>query len=195
MENMVNVTNRDSGYVGYAIPDRGIRRNFAPGETKKISIDELKELSYLPGGEFTLRELLVVGDSNALDSLNIEVEPEYFYTEEQIKDILFYGSLDQLEDTLNFAPEGVINLIKQIAVEEKLPDVRKRDMISKMTGFNINNAILVNQIMDAEPAEGDNKAEDKPVRKANGPVRKATAPAAPERKAELPKYKVTTIIK
>ena len=37
--NMINVKNRDSGYVGYTIPDRHIQRTFAPGETKKIAFE------------------------------------------------------------------------------------------------------------------------------------------------------------
>lgn len=186
--NMINVKNRDSGYVGYTIPDRHIQRTFAPGETKKISLDELKELSYIPGGEFTLQQLLVVGDRDALSALNMEnVEPEYFYTEEDIKKILLTGSLDQLEDTLNFAPEGVINLIKDIAVKTELPDTRKRDMITKMTGFNVNNAIMVNQVMNAEDEQKEE--EKKPARKAT-PVTEG-----PTRKTALPNYKVTVTAK
>ena len=51
MENkkIVEVRNRDSGYVGYSIRDLGIWRNFAPGETKKISLEELRSLQYEPG--------------------------------------------------------------------------------------------------------------------------------------------------
>lgn len=191
MENnkMVDVKNRTNGHVGYAIPDRRLHRTFAPNESKKISIEELKELSYVPGGEFTLRELLIVGDRDALSALNMEdVEPEYFYTEEDIKKLLTTGSLDQLEDTLNFAPEGVIGLIKDIAVKTELPDTRKRDMISKKTGFNINNAIMVNQVMNAEDTSKD-KEEDKPVRKA------APVNGEPVRKAAVPNYKVTVTTK
>ena len=45
------------------------------------------------------------------------VEPEYFYTEKEVKELLTNGSLEQLEDTLNFAPEGVIELIKTMPVK------------------------------------------------------------------------------
>lgn len=191
MENnkIVDVKNRTNGRVGYTIPDKRLHRTFAPNETKKIELEELKELSYLPGGEFTLRELLIVGDRDALAALNMEdVEPEYFYTEEDIVKLLTTGTLDQLEDTLNFAPEGVIGLIKDIAVKTELPDTRKRDMISKKTGFNINNAIMVNQVMNAEDAPKDEE-DQKPVRKAT-PVTDG-----PARKAALPNYKVTVTAK
>jgi hypothetical protein len=190
MGQMVNVTNRDSGNVGYSIPDKHIHRNFSPRETKSIDLDELKELSYIPGGEFTLKELLIVGDHSALEALNMEVEPEYFYTEDDIKKLLETGTLDQLEDTLNFAPEGAINLIKDIAVKTELPDTRKRKMISDKTGFNIDSAILVNKVMNEEPAENDSEA---PRRKA-APITESVADRV-TRKATLPQYKVTTIVK
>ena len=51
MENeMVIVTNRNNGYTGYQIPDTGVSRNFAPGESKRISKEELMQLSYIEGG-------------------------------------------------------------------------------------------------------------------------------------------------
>ncbi len=109
----------------------------------------------------------------------METEPEYFYTEDDIKEILLNGSLDQLEDTLNFAPKGVIDIIKKVAVDLEIPDIRKRDMISEKTGLNISNAIDINHIMseDSEPAE-----EKKVERKVKVEEKKEEAPAAPKRK-------------
>ena len=43
MNSVVDVTNRDSGVVGYLIPDTGVNRTFAQGETKKIPVEELKQ--------------------------------------------------------------------------------------------------------------------------------------------------------
>lgn len=179
----VNVTNRDSGQVGYTLPDRNLHRTFAVGETKKISLEELQQLSYTPGGEYILKNCLIVNNTDALSALNLEVEPEYFYTETEVRKILAEGSLDQLEDCLNFAPDGVLDLIKKIAVEEELPDTRKRKLISEKTGFNIDNAINVNHIVDADSGSEDVE-EAVPKRKAaplntesSAPVRKATVPS------------------
>ena len=41
-----NVKNRSAGIVLYKIPEEGITRRFAPGETKRISYQELLQLSY-----------------------------------------------------------------------------------------------------------------------------------------------------
>lgn len=182
---IVNVTNRESGQVGYTLPDGNLHRTFAVGETKKIPLEELQQLSYVPGGEYLLKNCLIVNNTDALSALNIEVEPEYFYTEIEIKKILSEGTLDELEDCLNFAPEGVIDLVKKIAVEEEIPDVRKRDLISEKTGFNINSAISVNHIMKEEDI-ADAETEVK-VRKAS-PI--TSESASPQRKASTPKYKI-----
>ncbi len=43
---MYNVKNRSSSTVVYRIPEDNIRREFAPGETKRISFGELEKLTY-----------------------------------------------------------------------------------------------------------------------------------------------------
>lgn len=189
MENeMVIVTNRNNGYTGYQIPDTGVRRNFAPGESKRISKEELMQLSYIEGGEYLLKNYLIVNNDKTLEELNISVQPEYYYTEEEIKELLTTGSLDQLEDTLNFAPDGVIEIIKDMAVKTELPDTRKRKMISEKTGFNIDNAIRVNEVM----------AEDQIKDEHNEPIERKASPInvesdTPQRKAApIKKYKVVT---
>ena len=50
-------------------------------------------------------------------------------------------TLEQLQDTLDFAPKGVIDLVKQEAVEMKLDSSIKRQEIQKATNFNVTNAI------------------------------------------------------
>lgn len=188
MENkLIEVRNRDAGSVGYIIPDQGIRRTFSPGETKKIALEELQALQYVPGGEFTLKHLLMVNDKDALSALNMETEPEYFYTEKEVRELLSTGTLDQLKDCLDFAPEGVIDLIKKIAVDTKLPDTLKREAIEKKTGFSINNAIMVNQVMDAEE---EVKEEPKTTRRAT-PI--ATGEEKAARRTNLPKYNVVSV--
>lgn len=189
MENeMVIVTNRNNGYTGYQIPDTGVSRNFAPGESKRISKEELMQLSYIEGGEYLLKNYLIVNNDKTLEELNISVQPEYYYTEEEIKELLTAGSLDQLEDTLNFAPDGVIEIIKDMAVKMELPDTRKRKMISEKTGFNIDNAIRVNEVM-AEDQIKDEHSE--PIERKASPINVESD--TPQRKAApIKKYKVVT---
>ena len=156
---LVNVRNRNNGSTGYFLADSRINRTWAPGETKQIPMSELQALQWEPGGDYILQNLLVVEDATAVSELNMHVEPEYFYTEAEIRKILFEGSLDALLDYLDFAPVGGIELIKQIAVNEQLPDTRKREAISKHTGFNIDTAIQINRMLDDDnkPAEETEK--------------------------------------
>lgn len=183
---IVEVTNRNSGYVGYSIKDLGIWRNFAPGETKKITLDELQALQYAPGGEFTLKNSLIIKDRDALSALNIITEPEYFYTEKEIKELLTKGTLDQLKDCLDFAPEGVIDIIKKMSVEMELPDTQKRQAIFDKTGFSIDNAIMVNKVIDG-PETKENE-ESKNRRSTPVEITETTT----KRRTEIPKYNVVS---
>ena len=57
---ILKVSNRDNGSVGYTIPDLGnLHRTFQPGETKEVTMGELRKLSYLPGGLNILKNLLI----------------------------------------------------------------------------------------------------------------------------------------
>ena len=189
-QKIISVTNRNAGWTGYVIPDTGVTRNFSPRETKKIPLEELQQLQYVPGGEYILKHCFVINDTDALTALNMEnMEPEYFYTETEVRTLLETGTLDQLEDCLNFAPDGVIDLIKTIAVETELPDTRKRKLISEKTGLNIDNAIMVNTVMATEE---DSAPTEVKSRKA-APINAASSTSTPTRKAEpVSKYKVVS---
>lgn len=200
---LILVRNRNNGSTGYTLPDRNLWRSFAPGETKKIPFEELQQLQYQPGGDYTLKNLLVIENKEALDMLNIQVEPEYNYTEADIRQVLLSGTIEQLEDFLDFAPEGAIELCKDIAVKEEIPDIRKRDIISKVTGFNINNAINVNHIMSAEDKKAQEEKKERRVKiDAEEPAtrQRRTSPIVPSSESKaaekpvsaVPNYKVVT---
>ena len=149
-DELIKVTNRDNGSVGYTIPDLHLHRVFLAGETKEITMDELRKLAFIPGGLNILKNYLVMDSEEAVSELLVSVEPEYYYTEEDIKTLLTVGTLAQLEDCLNFAPEGIINLVKKLAVDLKLNDVAKRQMLLEKTGFNVTSAISINEMTTEE---------------------------------------------
>lgn len=185
---MILVRNRNAGSTGYTFED-GFHRRFEFEESKKIPLEELRQLSFIPGGEYILKNCLIIEDKAALDYLNIEVEPEYFYSEEDIKKLLLEGTIDQLEDTLNFAPDGVIEMLKKIAVEKEIPDMRKRNLITEKTGFNINNAINVNHII--ADGQDEEPKKEKPMRKAT-PINEKTSSQKKE-STSANKYKVVSM--
>ena len=58
----VKVVNRaGNGLVSYTIPDMGnLHRDFQDGETKIITFEEIRKLSYLPGGMTILNDYLII---------------------------------------------------------------------------------------------------------------------------------------
>ena len=143
---IVRVTNRDNGHVGYRIPDmNNLVRDFSANETKNITVEELKKLAYISGGPTLIRDYLIIDDAEVVKEILGEVEPEYYYTEDDVKNLLLTGSLDALKDCLEFAPKGTIDLVKKLAIEMPLNDIAKRKAILEMTGFNVDAAIMVNE--------------------------------------------------
>ena len=168
-----NVKNRSAGIVGYKIPEQGIRREFHPGEVKRISFDELQLLSYQPGGRELMAEYLQMNEVELLQDLNIRTEPEYFMSEAQIKDLILNGSLDAWKDALDFSPAGVIDLIKDMSVKLPLADYNKRQAMKQMLGFDIDAAIEF-----SKPDKEEETAAAAPARR----VQPSTEPATPGRR-------------
>ena len=75
---IVEVTNRNNGYTGYYIPDTNRKRNFAPGETKKIDLEELIQLSYIDGGEYLLKNYFII-DNEEVDISSSEIRRKLGY--------------------------------------------------------------------------------------------------------------------
>lgn len=144
MENntkMCLVKNRSASRIIYRIPEMGIRREFSPTETKKISYEELEKLSYQPGGLAMMTNFLQIQDAPAATTLGIRTEPEYHMSEQQIVDLIRTGSLDAFLDCLDFAPVGVIDLLKKYAVSVPLADYEKRKALKEKTGFDVDAAL------------------------------------------------------
>lgn len=142
---LIKVLNRDNGAVGYAIPEmNGLKRIYQAGETKEITFEEIEKLSYIPGGMELLKDSLVIlNNDEAIKEILGHVEPEYSYSKEDVINLMKNGSLDEFLDCLDFAPEGVKDLIKTLSVELPLNDVAKREAILNKLGFNVDNAIRI----------------------------------------------------
>ena len=138
---MCNVKNRSASMVVYRIPEEGIRREFAPGETKKIAYNELEKLTYQSGGRTLMENFLQITDEAVIDKLSIHTENEYFMSEEQIVELIKEGSLDAFLDCLDYAPVGIIDLIKKFAVSIPMNDIQKRKALKEKTGFDVDVAI------------------------------------------------------
>ncbi len=156
---LIKVLNRDNGSVIYSIPEmNGLRRVVQAGVTKEITFEELEKLSYIPGGMELLEDSLVIlNNAQAVHLILGHVEPEYSYSREDIIKLMKTGSLDEFLDCLDFAPEGVKDIIKTMAVDLPLNDVAKREAILEKLGFNVDNAIRIKRETFEE--EGNKKQE------------------------------------
>lgn len=154
-----NVKNRSSSVVVYRIPEDNLRREFAPGETKKIPFSELEKLTYQQGGREMLEQFLQIIDEVVTSNLNVRREVEYDMSENQVRDLLLRGSLDAFLDALDFAPLGVIDLIKTMSIQLPLTDLNKRKALKEKTGFDVDRALAH---MEEEKAEEGDSIEPIP---------------------------------
>jgi hypothetical protein len=184
MKTMMAVKNRSASFVVYrAQLDNGnmIRRELQPGETIKVPYEELVKLSYRPGGKQLMQNFLQIDVEEAIQDLNLHVEPEYHMSEAQIIELLQNGSMDAFLDALDFAPTGVLDLIKKYAVQLPLNDSAKREALKNKTGFDVTKALENN----APEVEEEGQVE------APTATRKVQTAGTPGRRTEG-KYKVVT---
>ena len=141
MSMMYRVKNRGASTVVYKIPEDGIRREFKPGQTLQISSEELEKLTYQPGGTLILSQFLQILDLEGIQKANIKPEPEDHMSEADVSKLITSGSLDAFLDCLDFAPIGVIDLIKKLSISIPMVDIQKRKALKEKTGFDVEAAL------------------------------------------------------
>ena len=186
MSTMYKVKNRSAGVACYKIPDLGIRRSFAPGEIKEISAEELEKLTYRPGGMALLANFLQIMEPEAIAKVGLRTEPEYNMSERDIINLMKNGSLDEFLDCLDFAPPGVIDLIKKFSVSLPMTDFQKVNALKAKTGFDA--AAALKHVMEEKEDDGQDT-----ILKTSGErrVKKEESADAPARRT-APKYNVVS---
>lgn len=187
-----SVKNRSASTVIYSIPEmNNLRREFRPGEIKSVTGSELIQLSYRPGGRRIIENYLLINNEEVLDGLNMEVEPEYKLDEAGVVKLLKDGSEDQLIDCLNFAPEGVKDLVKAVALAMPLNDLNKCKIIKDMLGYDV---LFVRSTNEQIAKESGAEAAPAPAKKrrvaSTSAAAKQTTTAAKRktRKVATPEY-------
>lgn len=187
------VTNRSASRVHYSVPEIGVKsRDFQPGESKTIKYEEILGLSYIPGGLELIRDYLQV---KALEQQDEEIktlvgktEPEYNMDSQAVKNLIQTGSMDEWLDALDFAPEGVIDLIKTLSVELPLTDTQKMQAFKEKKKVDLKSMIEIRQAELAE--ERAAQVETTPTRRTAAAA--DTSEAAPVRRTSGSKYKVVS---
>ena len=183
---MYNVKNRSAGVATYKIPELGVRRSFQAGEVKKISAEELEKLTYRPGGMALLANFLQIMEPEAIAKVGLRTEPEYNMSEKDIINLMKNGSLDEFLDCLDFAPPGVIDLIKKFSVSLPMTDFQKVNALKAKTGFDA--AAALKHVMEEKEDDGQDT-----ILKTSGErrVKKEESADAPARRT-TPKYNVVS---
>ena len=145
---MVKVYNRSDGNVVYTLPELNIRRVFNPGETKEIEYSELEALFQTDGGHDLIVGYLLVDDKEWVDK-HWDAPIEYFWYPEQVKACVMEDPIDLFEETLDYAPDGVIDLIKMYSWKVPLTDLNKIKLIKDKLGFDVLAAV---EFMKSTPA-------------------------------------------
>ena len=177
MKDTCLVKNRGASHVSYRIPEDGIRRSFAPGETKEISYKELEKLTFQAGGMMLLTNYLQIIETDALNTFGIHAEPEYHMSERDVATLIKTGSLDAFLDALDFAPVAVIDLIKKLSIDIPLMDMDKRKALKAKTGFDVDAALR--HIEEEKEDNGQNtilKTTERRVQPNAAPAGRRTTP-------------------
>lgn len=180
---ILTIKNRSTGMVVYRLDNGRIRRELQPGEAIKVDASELEKLTYQPGGRELIQRYLLVSDEDTLNEINVHREAEYYMQEKDIIKLLKDGSLDEFLDCLDFAPQGVIDLILKYAVSLPITDINKMNALKEKTGFDVLAALKHQQ--EEREAEKTPEAAPAPQRRVQ-----PQAPAKISRRAEAPKYNV-----
>lgn len=156
---IVRVKNLTDSPVVYLIPEDHLRRVYREYEEKQISVGELRKVFYQPGGPVLLRDFLQIKDREVAIELGVDpeiFEHEYSWDKDKVDSVLLNENIDILHDALDFAPEGIIDLIVDRAIELQIPDINKRDLISKYTGKDITRMITIKNQVEAETNNDNN---------------------------------------
>ena len=170
------VKNRGASHVSYRIPEDGIRRSFAPGETKEISYKELEKLTFQPGGMMILTNYLQIIEQEALKAFGIRTEPEYHMSETDVANLIKTGTLDAFLDALDFAPVSVIELIKKLSIDIPLMDMNKRKALKEKTGFDVDAALRHIEEEKEDDQKTILKTTERRVKTDAAPAGRRTAP-------------------
>ncbi len=155
---MIKVTNRSSGEVVYSLPElNNTRRLFSLGETKEISEAELEALWQISGGMEIIKHFLIVQDKDWVKRHWSEVPVEYFWSNDQIKACLLNDSIDLFNETLDYAPEGVLDVIKTYSWTLPLADLNKIEAIKTKLNFDVQAATSFMRPMTDEEVKAPRK--------------------------------------
>ena len=145
----MKVMNRSTGQAGYALPELNIRRVFNIGEIKELKDNEIRALYNTDAGRGMLTHILQVQNKDfVLKEIWPDAPIEYFWTIEDIKKCIYEDSVELFAETIDYAPDGVVDIIKDLAWRGPMNDLNKCNVLRDKLGFD---PIAAHEIMSKMP--------------------------------------------
>ncbi len=138
---LVEVINNGTGSVSYRSELSRMKRRWdKPGAMKKIPLEELRELVSSSGGYELLESVLLIKNIDVREELGLPIDESYLIDEKEIKTLL-KKSVNTLETTLENTTQAIKDKIAQEAINSKLSDLDKLELISEHSGLDVLTAI------------------------------------------------------
>lgn len=140
----MKVTNRSDSRVVYNLPElNNTRRLFEVGETKELTNKEMDALYQLAGGAELVKDYLLIEDRQWVFKNCGEVPTEYYWNTPEITKCILEDPLDLFAETLDYAPAGVLDVLKRLAWTLPLTDLNKIKAIEDKLGFDVQAAVKI----------------------------------------------------
>lgn len=175
-EDLIRVENIADMQIGYVLASNGKTQRFMPHVSRMIPAGELRELSYQNGGLYLLQNYLRVCDKTLAEEFGVTDDSfshEYAWNDQDIDRCLKSDDINVLLDALDFAPQGIVDSLRQRAIELEIPDTRKLKAIGDKTGIDMQ-AVIRNK--HAYDGADDGSQETKNKRRRVDATKKTAAP-------------------
>lgn len=174
---VIEVSNLVDHMVVYTIDEDHIRREFAPGEMKKIRAGELRKLYFTPGGDTLLQNFISVKNPDLAAEFGVSEDTvEYNWTIKDVDRALLVEPIEVLLDALDFGPEGIKETIVDRAVMLKINSMDKRQAILDKTGQDITEKIKSKEMVEpAKKTEASTQSRRTVSKPAEKPVRRVSS--------------------
>lgn len=86
---------------------------------------------------FVEEGVLYIKDADLIKQWGLQEIDQYILNVEELKDLVFNGTIDQLEEFLKYAPQSMLDNIEIICTSKELPNRDKIKLIKSYTGKDL----------------------------------------------------------
>ena len=145
----VKITNLMDCQTGYPTIS-GVFRRLAPYASMTVTAEELRQSANLPGVIDLFRNYVRIGNKSLAEEFGVPSDAvEYSWTQKDVDYAVTSADIDVLLDALDFAPQGIVEMIVDRAVALEIPDMTKRQAILEKTGNDITKMIETKHAYDS----------------------------------------------